>query len=468
MSTPSRLGRYPVRRRIGAGGFATVWLAHDEQLDSDVAIKVLADNWAADQHVRQRFVDEGRYLRKVESPHVVSVFDAGELGDGRPFLVMSYADQGTLANRLEAGPLSPAAALDVVRQVGEGLQALHVRGILHRDVKPANVLFRTGADGEVRAMVADLGLGKTLDMSSRLTMIAGTPSYVAPEQARGEGLDARADLYSLASLTYLLLTGRAPYSHATIAAAAEPGPPAPMGEAVSDDVDSVVRRALAPQRDDRHLDVSSYTRALREAYGDDVSSATPDWPATAPERTQVVPVTVDPVSPRRRRAPAWALVALALVLGVVGGYGVHRAMVRTVELTDAQGTLSVRVPGSWDDVESRDGWIPPGAENDQPALSAGSGPGWREDGEGVFVGLVPGRTLPTTMPQHPECGDPTPVSNNTVGGVVRRTIVYLDCPGVVVERVVQVTSDRLLWVQVRSDDRATANMVLDSVDTSGL
>ena len=106
---PSRLGRYAVRRRIGSGGFATVWLAYDEQLDSPVAIKVLADNWTEDHHVRQRFLEEGRFLRKVESPHVVSVYDAGELDDGRPYLVMSYADQGTLADRLEVEGLTVGA-----------------------------------------------------------------------------------------------------------------------------------------------------------------------------------------------------------------------------------------------------------------------------------------------------------------------------------------------------------------------
>src|ERR671918_450319 len=162
---PDRFGRYAVRRRIGAGGFATVWLAYDDQLDSPVAIKVLADNWTEDHHIRNRFVEEGRYLRRIDSPHVVTVYDAGELDDGRPYLVMTYADQGTLADRLDAGEgLEVAEAAEVVRQIGAGLQALHDRDILHRDVKPANVLFRSvgnGTDGPaVRAMLGDLGLGK--------------------------------------------------------------------------------------------------------------------------------------------------------------------------------------------------------------------------------------------------------------------------------------------------------------------
>ncbi len=121
VSLPTRIGRYAVRRRIGSGGFATVWLGYDESLDSPVAIKVLADNWTDDHHVKQRFVDEGRFLRKVESPHVVPVYDAGELDDGRPYLVMGYADQGTLADRLEVGGLARDEALEVVRQVGLGL-----------------------------------------------------------------------------------------------------------------------------------------------------------------------------------------------------------------------------------------------------------------------------------------------------------------------------------------------------------
>src|SRR4051794_14385344 len=269
VSLPSRIGRYAVRRRIGSGGFATVWLGYDDQLDSPVAIKVLADNWTEDHHVRQRFVDEGRFLRRVESPYVVPVYDAGELDDGRPYLVMAYADQGTLADRLENGGLLREEALEVVRQVGLGLSALHQHHLLHRDVKPANVLFRTvdgtGPPPQVRAMVGDLGLGKAVDMSSRLTMIAGTPTFVAPEQAQGEHLDERADQYSLAAITYLLLTGRPPHRHASLAAAARPGDPHPMSTPewpIPAEVEAVVRRGLDADREHRWPDVASFTAAL--------------------------------------------------------------------------------------------------------------------------------------------------------------------------------------------------------------
>ena len=268
VSMPHRLGRYAVRRRIGSGGFATVWLAYDEQLDSPVAIKVLADNWTEDHQIRQRFLEEGRYLRKVESPHVVSVYDAGELDDGRPYLVMSFADQGTLADRLEVEGLTPAQAMEVVRQVGDGLQALHDRGILHRDVKPANVLFRTveGSGGHtVRAMVGDLGLGKALDMSSRLTMVAGTPTYVAPEQAAAESPDARADQYSLAALAYLLLTGRPPFTHTSLSDAKNPGALPPVStpdRPFPPEVERVLRRGLARDREDRFPSVTAFVAAL--------------------------------------------------------------------------------------------------------------------------------------------------------------------------------------------------------------
>jgi serine/threonine protein kinase len=484
---PARLGRYAVRRRIGSGGFATVWLAYDEQLDSPVAIKVLAENWTEDSHVRQRFLEEGRYLRKVESPHVVTVYDAGSLDDDRPYLVMSYADQGTLADRLEVEGLTVPQACEVVRQVGEGLAALHQRGVLHRDIKPANVLFRTvdasngSADAfQVRAMVADLGLGKALDVSSRLTMIAGTPSFVAPEQAQGEHLDARADQFSLAALAYLLLTGRPPYAHSSLSAAASPAPPTPMStedRPFPPAVEDVVRRGLAADRQDRYPDVLAFVAALREALGEGGVGALPQrWVPVDPELTQpgnkpsLVPEAGDlpaPVPPKRRRWPAAVLGAVLLVAGGLGGYALWHNTHRDVTFTDDDGTLSVTVPRSWSQDVSLSGWTPPDTSFNQSALSVGNRPDWRLSGQGVFVGLLPERKLPTTLPQHRGCTAPGKAQRGTTGDP-SVTVISTGCPGVIVERAVQLSESMLLWVQVSSDDEATAERVLDSVQTRGL
>ncbi len=480
---PSRLGRYAVRRRIGSGGFATVWLAYDEQLDSPVAVKVLADNWTEDQPVRQRFLEEGRFLRKVESPYVVTVYDAGELEDGRPYLVMSYADQGTLADRLEVEGLTPSQALEVVRQIGTGLQTLHERGVLHRDMKPANVLFRT-VDGQVRAMVADLGLGKSLDMSSRLTMIGGTPSFVAPEQAQGEPLDPRADLYSLAAITHLLLTGTAPYSHASLTAAASPGPPPPLSSPAREfppEVEAVVARGLAVDRDERWPDAASYVAALTAALGPLVGPSTEPWLPVDPQLTQPgarpTPLSSydplpDPVPPRRtRRRVLLTLAALvAIVVGLGAGYAVANRGPDDVDVTDSTGALSVTVPTAWHAAVAEDGWRPPHQREDFPALSAGTSTGWAgsDRGQGVFVGLLAGTDLPSQVPQHPECTDAQDPVTSTSDSVDSVTVAYTGCPGgMVVERVVQVAENRLLWVQVRSADSATANRVLDAVETHG-
>ncbi|MEJ7796576.1 MAG: serine/threonine-protein kinase [Nocardioides sp.] len=497
---PSRIGRYAVRRRIGSGGFATVWLAYDEQLDSPVAVKVLAENWTEDHHVRQRFLEEGRFLRKVESPHVVTVYDAGELDDGRPYLVMSYADQGTLADRLEIDGLTSMQALEVVRQIGLGLTALHERGVLHRDVKPANVLFRTveSRDGEpqVRAMLADLGLGKAYDMSSRLTMIAGTPSFVAPEQAQGERLDPRADLYALGALTHLLLTGQAPFRHASLSAAAEPGPPPAMsaeGREFVADVEVVVRRALAPHREDRWPDVQTYVDALSTALAIELGPTVdgnhgplPEpWMPLDPNLTQPGPrpsaVDVDAALPdptppvltpaqRVRRIAlitVGALVALGVGAGV--GYSLQGRQNGVVALADSTGSLTVSVPRTWTASVATGQWTPPEQEGELPALSAGTADDWAtaEDGEGVFVGVMASEDMPEELPGHAECESVLDPVSDVDGDDPVLTQVSTGCPGVIVERVRQVALGRYLWVQVRSLDRAAAYGVLDDVAAPG-
>ena len=473
-----------MRRRIGSGAFATVWLAYDEQLDSPVAIKVLADNWTEDLHARQRFIEEGRFLRKVESPHVVSVYDAGELPDSRPFLVMSYADQGTLADRLDVEPLTVSQALHVIGQVGAGLHALHQRGVLHRDVKPANVLFRTiEVDGEpqVSAMLGDLGLGKAMDMSSRLTMIGGTPSFVAPEQAQGEPLDSRADQYSLAVLTYLLLAGRAPYDHGSLSAAADPGPPPPLDNGLPEEAGAVLAKALSKDREERYADVPAFVEALTGALTGHADEP-PTWIPVDPDLTRPAPrpESSDPSPTGGSRGPARSrdrrlLVAggVAVVVGLLGGWVAHQLTVTDRTIDDESGTISVTVPEAWTRAVDTEQWVPPDAVADQPSISAGTGVGWNENtdpGQGVFLGVLPGEALPTIVPQHPECDVTRPTVNDRRNGDSYMTVEFTGCDhgGITVERVVQVTANRLLWVQVRAADLRTANDVLDSVELSGL
>ena len=492
---PARLGRYAVRRRIGSGGFATVWLAYDEQLDSPVAVKVLADNWTEDHHVRQRFLEEGRFLRKVESPYVVSVYDAGELDDGRPYLVMSYADQGTLADRIEVEGLTPAQAMEVIRQIGAGLTALHQRGVLHRDVKPANVLFRTvdASSGsaprhEVRAMLGDLGLGKAIDMSSRLTMIAGTPSFVAPEQAQGERLDPRADQYSLAALTFLLLAGRAPYTHASLSAAARPAEPPSLsapGRVFPAAVDDVVRRGLAVDREEPLAGRGGVRRRARRRAGGAVARDDAGPVAAARTRTSPSPATGRRCAPRRGRSTSRRCPRAGAAAGSVrwsawprwrsvppAATAVEQRLTRDVSVFDDTGSLSVTVPGGWDRSVAPRGWHPPNDTGEFPALSVGASADWTAGGssaEGVFIGILPGTTLPEQVPQHPECGTAEEPIEDAANGDESVTVVYTHCPGgVTVERVVRVTQNRLLWVQVRSADRSTANAVLDDVETHGI
>src|SRR4051794_26871870 len=267
VSLPARLGRLQQVGRLGVGGFASVWLYRDEELDSDVAVKALADNWAQRLDIRDRFLQEARILRRADSDHVVRVYDVGEV-DGTPYFVMTYADQGTVADLLQREHrVSLERGLDLISQAGAGLMVLHHHGSIHRDIKPANLLLRSEGEGEdegVRVMVADLGVAKATLHASGLTHVVGTPAYMAPEQAVGLGVDERADVYALAAVTYQLLTGRLAHtgSISDLATLQPPAPPTELAE-LPPAVDDIVLRGLAPDPDDRWPTVRTFVNALQ-------------------------------------------------------------------------------------------------------------------------------------------------------------------------------------------------------------
>ncbi|MEV4254498.1 serine/threonine-protein kinase [Spirillospora sp. NPDC049652] len=255
METPPSAGRYRIDRLLGSGAFAAVWLGHDAELDSPVAIKVLAEHWARRDDVRERFVQEARLLRQVDSHRLVQVFDIGALPDGRPYFVMTYADRGTVEDLLAAGPLPVSEALRLAREVALGLADLHAEGIVHRDVKPSNVLLRSGAGRDDRVLISDLGIARTGDRLSSLTLPAGSPGYMAPEQAVIDGApDHRADVFGLGALAYHLLTGEPPGE--------APRPPGALRPGVPPSVDAVVLRALAPDRNRRWPSAGEFADAL--------------------------------------------------------------------------------------------------------------------------------------------------------------------------------------------------------------
>ena len=242
MPFPDRIGRYDYRGTIGVGGFAAVLRCYDEALDSLVAVKVLADTWAVDPEIRGRFVQEAKLLRRIHNEHVVTVHDSGELHDGRPYFVMDYADRGTLEDRLSFTP--PGRSIDakttrrVVLAVADGLAALHRAGIVHRDIKPGNLLIQS-VDGsptapspatEVRTsliepaeriLIGDLGLAKDLVATpSGATIIGGTQGFQPPEQREpNAAISPAADVYAATAVVWRLFHGSHPPDHRDVSRA---------------------------------------------------------------------------------------------------------------------------------------------------------------------------------------------------------------------------------------------------------
>lgn len=327
VSLPERLGRLRRVERLGAGAFATVWLYHDDDLDSPVAVKALADNWAQRLDVRERFVEEARILRRADADHVVRVYDIGD-HEQTPYFVMTYADRGTLADLLEPGvPLDPARVVDLITQAGAGVAALHRSGVIHRDLAPRNLLLASAPGGGEQVLVADLGLAKAIAQASGLTQVVGTPAYMAPEQARGEGLDLRADVHALAAVAYHLLTGR-PVREGGLAALGAPVLPPPPSRlvTVTSAVDDVLLRALAIDPADRWPDVPTFVAALQRALAD--------------------PAAAVPARGSRRGARTAVLALLVLAVAFGAGLGAVRVLADDAPARPSSAASTPSRPGS--------------------------------------------------------------------------------------------------------------------------
>jgi serine/threonine-protein kinase len=279
-----------------------VYLAHDEELDRPVALKILADNLAGDATFRDRFEREARLAARLSHPNVVRVFDVGE-SEGRPFIVMEYVEGDTVADELARhGALPPARAVDLALQICSGLEAAHASGLVHRDVKPRNLLLRP--DGVLK--IADFGIARAAE-STRLTEIGtilGTAAYLAPEQAEGLEATPAADLYSVGAVLYELLTGRVPYAATSLVellAKQQAGPPAPIG-GVPASLELAVVRCLDPDPAERPPSAAALAGELAAAQA----------PTVPLERGAPGPPALH-VGTQRRRWGVVVLLALALV-----------------------------------------------------------------------------------------------------------------------------------------------------------
>src|SRR5262245_35011960 len=267
----ARVGPYIIERAIGVGGMGRVYRAFDQRLERQVALKVLSAP-AIDDEVRRRLLTEARSASALNHPHICTVYEVGE-HDDTPFIAMEFIDGQDLHVRLIAGPLALGEAIRFAWQVADALAHAHARNVIHRDLKAANVIVAAGD----RVKVVDFGLAQRVvlpdtDTATQTTghVIAGTLASMAPEQIRGETLDARCDVWAIGVLLHEMLTGSRPFEAATAFELSDRilhGDPAPLPDAVPSRVRHVVRTCLARSRDARYRDARE-VRVVLEGLSD--------------------------------------------------------------------------------------------------------------------------------------------------------------------------------------------------------
>jgi serine/threonine-protein kinase len=313
-------GRYKIERRLAAGGMGVVYLAERVGLAKRVAIKFLHRSQAMVADRRERFEREAAAMSRLSHPNLITGIDHGELDD-TPYLVMEYHPGESLRKLIAAGPLEPARAIHIARQLLAGLGSAHASNVVHRDLKPENVLI-VGSPGEDLVKVLDFGVAKLIEGDGRpseLSVMAGsmlgTAEYMAPEQVRCEVIDPRADLYAVGILLYEMITGRRPFEAerdlAVLRMQVEDAPVSPreLAPEMSWALEAAVMRALEKKPDQRWPTAEEFSAAL---------AATPEGPASTAPRAPSQADVPAPAQPRRRR---WWPVVLALLGLAAAGLG---------------------------------------------------------------------------------------------------------------------------------------------------
>ena len=326
-SEPKKFGRYEIRGEIGRGGMATVYHAYDPRFEREVALKVLPREMLHDLQFRTRFEREAKTIAMLEHPAIVPVYDFGE-EEGQPYFVMRYMTGGSLSERMKKGPMTVQEVAHLMSHIAPALDEAHSKGIIHRDLKPGNILF----DQFNEPYISDFGIAKLSASQANVTgsAIIGTPAYMSPEQAQGEGIDGRSDIYGLGVILFELLTGQQPYHGDTpmsvvVKQITDPVPHILDVRAdLPPDIEIIIEKAMAKDRNERFQDVKSLSNALNAvARGESLSLGSSDSTVVASARTvaatkrpsqplpgtvvakraqvpQIVEPVQEPVAPRRK------------------------------------------------------------------------------------------------------------------------------------------------------------------------